>query len=102
MEAMTSTSGNESTPDPNPNPPLNGEKKRKKKGWKGWALVIEDAEGNIIEVNDGPKPEPLPPRRPKPITSNANGIPNGNARSPLLTGTHLPKRTPTTSRSKLD
>lgn len=27
-------------------------KKGKKKGWKGWALVVEDEEGNVIEVRD--------------------------------------------------
>lgn len=39
------------------------EKKRKKKGWKGWAMVIEDDHGNILEVNDGPEPDPLPSSR---------------------------------------
>ena len=33
-------------------------KKKKKKGWKGWALVLEDEEGNVIEVRDrGESPE---------------------------------------------
>ena len=92
---IPSVSGNrdnmiESIPDPT--------KKRKKKGWKGWALVIEDEQGNIIEVNDGPKQDgPLPPRRPKPITTNShshsrshsNSNSNGNARSSaLLTDGH--------------
>ena len=27
-------------------------RKRKKKGWKGWAVVVEDEEGNVIEVRD--------------------------------------------------
>ena len=40
-------------------------KKGKKKGWKGWALVLEDEEGNVIEVrNRGESPpkhtEPTP------------------------------------------
>lgn len=84
-------------------PTKNGEKKRKKKGWKGWALVIEDEQGNIIEVNDGPKPEPLPPKRartrpPGPITTNSSDI---NARSPsLLTDGHMGKPTSSTSRSE--
>jgi len=39
------------------------EKKRKKKGWKGWALVIEDDLGNVLEINDGPAPDPLPSSR---------------------------------------
>lgn len=26
--------------------------KKKKKGWKGWALVIEDDDGNVLEVRD--------------------------------------------------
>lgn len=61
------------TVDPHPRPgPSNGvynpeppkpEKKRKKKGWKGWALVVEDDHGNILEINDGPEPDPLPSRR---------------------------------------
>lgn len=61
------------TVDPHPQPgPSNGvynpeppkpEKKRKKKGWKGWALVVEDDHGNILEINDGPEPDPLPSRR---------------------------------------
>ena len=41
--------------------PTGGEvkpKKRKKKGWKGWALVIEDDDGNVLEVRDrGESPE---------------------------------------------
>ena len=28
-------------------------KGKKKKGWKGWALVVEDDAGNVIEVKDG-------------------------------------------------
>lgn len=33
-------------------------KKKKKKGWKGWALVIEDDDGNVLEVRDrGESPE---------------------------------------------
>lgn len=26
--------------------------KRKKRGWKGWAVVTQDEHGNLIEVND--------------------------------------------------
>lgn len=93
-------------------PTRNGEKKRKKKGWKGWALVIEDEQGNIIEVNDGPKPEPLPPKRPRTtarppgpqITTNSYTNSNSsdiNARSPsLLTEAHLGKPTSGNSRSE--
>jgi hypothetical protein len=33
-------------------------KKKKKKGWKGWALVIEDDDGNVLEVRErGESPE---------------------------------------------
>jgi hypothetical protein len=39
------------------------EKKRKKKGWKGWVVVVEDDAGNILEENDGPEPDPLPSSR---------------------------------------
>jgi hypothetical protein len=39
------------------------EKKRKKKGWKGWVVVVEDDAGNILEENDGPPPDPLPSSR---------------------------------------
>lgn len=27
-------------------------KKKKKKGWKGWALVVEDEDGNLIDVKE--------------------------------------------------
>jgi hypothetical protein len=54
------------TATPNGNAPTDKpEKKRKKKGWKGWAMVIEDAQGNVLEINDGPPPAPLPSRRDK-------------------------------------
>jgi len=33
-------------------------KKTAKKGWKGWALVVEDEQGNVIEIKD---PEPVDP-----------------------------------------
>jgi hypothetical protein len=48
-----------------PNSAVIGEtgKKRRKKGWKGWALVIEDDNGNVLEINDGPEPDPIRPRR---------------------------------------
>ena len=36
-----------SSVEPKPKP------KKKKKGWKGWALVIEDDDGNVLEVRDG-------------------------------------------------
>jgi hypothetical protein len=39
------------------------EKKRRKKGWKGWAMVVEDDQGNVLEINDGPAPDPLPSSR---------------------------------------
>lgn len=68
-------SGNESTPGPST---AGGEKKRKKKGWKGWAMVIEDEQGNVIEVNDGPDPGPLPPRRaravPAPVKTRTSPV----------------------------
>ena len=43
-------------------------KKGKRKGWKGWALVLEDEDGNVIDVRDDgeshpdrrdPSPEPI-------------------------------------------
>ena len=34
------------------------QKKKRKKGWKGWALVVEDEAGNVLEVRDrGDSPE---------------------------------------------
>lgn len=33
-------------------------KRRKRPGWKGWALVVEDAEGNVLEYRPrGESPE---------------------------------------------
>jgi hypothetical protein len=58
--------------------PQKPEKKRKKKGWKGWALVVEDDKGNILEINDGPEPDPLPSRRGRigreMVIAPANGV----------------------------
>ena len=34
-------------------------KKRKKRGWKGWALVVEDAEGNVLEVRERGESPPM-------------------------------------------
>lgn len=65
MATAAGASGNESTPGPSTGPALaNGEKRRKKKrGWKGWALVMEDEQGNLVDVPDDPESEPLPPKR---------------------------------------
>jgi hypothetical protein len=32
-------------------------KKKKRKGWKGWAMVVEDEDGNVLEIRDGPEVE---------------------------------------------
>jgi hypothetical protein len=43
-----------------PHVSVDGLKKKKtaKKGWKGWALVVEDEQGNVVDV---PDPEPVEP-----------------------------------------
>jgi hypothetical protein len=33
-------------------------KKKKKRGWKGWALVVEDDDGNLLEVREDGSPPP--------------------------------------------
>lgn len=68
-DSLGFASGNESTP----GPPGSGvgraikkdkegdkdkdgkPKKKKRKGWKGWAMVVEDEDGNVLEIRDGPE-----------------------------------------------
>jgi hypothetical protein len=72
--------------------PQKPEKKRKKKGWKGWALVVEDDKGNILEINDGPEPDPLPSRRGRIGREVVNATANGS---------ELPIPTPAVDTSEL-
>lgn len=50
--AATETTGAADTATETTAEPPKKAKPKKKKGWKGWALVLEDEEGNVIEVRD--------------------------------------------------
>ena len=67
---------------------LTGEKrgkKGKKRGWKGWALVLEDEDGNVIDVRDGGE---SPPDRehPSPQPSRGELLGLGYASEPQRVG----------------
>ena len=81
-------------------------KQRPKKGWKGWALLVEDEEGNVIEERKGGRSPPRPGEQPsgeRPSVSPAMSLPNlpdtsrgGSFSTPCSSPTSTPTLLPLT------